>query len=403
MTDPPTILYLTYHGLASPLGRAQCLPYLLRLAEGGRARLSVISFETEPLPTPDLERRVHDLGIEWIALRYHGRPKGLAKILDLALALWAAFRLMRGRRFDVVHARSYVMATAALALKWLAGLPYVFDMLGMLADEYADVGYWSRTGFLYRITKRAERTLLREAGAVIVLTERNARYLRAVGLVRSQQPLTVLPCCVDLQRFGCNGGDAYPRGSAPRLVYSGGLGTWYMIDEMLDFFAAARRVTPELRFRIVSRSDHALVIAAARKRGIPMDTLELLKAHPDQINALLCSSDAGITFITPSFSKQAASPNKFAEYLACGLPVVTNAGVGDLDETMRRDDIGKLVERLAPDAYEEAWRALVADLGAAAATFRARCRAVAHRDFAVERGVEGYAALYRALRDARSG
>jgi hypothetical protein len=36
----------------------------------------------------------------------------------------------------------------------------------------------------------------------------------------------------------------------------------------------------------------------------------------------------------PSFSKQASSPTKLAEYLAMGLPCECNSGVGDVDRIM---------------------------------------------------------------------
>lgn len=391
---PPSVLYLTYHGLAHPLGRAQCVPYLLGLAGERRARLAVISFEDDPLPGPELVARVGAAGIAWSALRYHGWPKGLAKLLDIATGLWAALRFRR--RFDVVHARSYVMAAMALAIKKVTGIPYMFEMLGMLADEYADVGYWSRSGFFYRVTKRAERILLREAGAVLVHTRRNARYMRDTGLVPERIPLVVLPCCVDLKRFRC-AGEGYPRDRAPRLVYSGGLGTWYMLDEMLDLFAAARRVTPDLVFRIVTRADHGMVREALGRKGMTGDGVEVMSAHPDEMTGLLCSSDVGLTFIRPLFSKEASSPNKFAEYLASGLPVITNAGVGDLDDTMREERVGAVVATFDPVAYETAWRAVVGELRSAPAALRERCRAVAARDFDARRGVDAYGELYQAL------
>jgi glycosyltransferase involved in cell wall biosynthesis len=393
----PTVLYLTYHGLASPLGRAQCLPYLLRLARQGRARLLVISYESDPLPDAALRARVRDAGIAWIELRYHGDPKGLAKIWDLMGGVVAALRLARGRRVDVIHARSYVMAALALPLALLVRAPIVFDMLGMLADEYAEVGHWDRRGFFYRATKLLERVLLRASSALIVLTRRNADYLRASGLVPALTPIQVIPCCVDLERFECANNDGYPRDAAPLLVYAGGLGTWYRLDDMLDLFAVARRVTPDLRFRVITRTDPGVVSAAREARGISGDSVEVISAHPDEMCELLCASDVGISFITPSFSKQAASPNKFAEYLAAGLPVLTNSGVGDLDDSMRGDDIGELVPTFDVGDYERAWRSVVAKLERDPRSLRGRCRAVAARDLSADLAVDRYVQIYDAV------
>ncbi|MCV5148282.1 glycosyltransferase, partial [Escherichia coli] len=40
----------------------------------------------------------------------------------------------------------------------------------------------------------------------------------------------------------------------------------------------------------------------------------------------LCAADIAVSFIKSCYSKQSSSPTKIAEYLACGLPVIANAG-----------------------------------------------------------------------------
>lgn len=400
MTGRPTVLYLTLHGLASPLGRAQCLPYLLRLAEGDRARLLVISWESDPLPDEGLRRRVRDAGIDWVELRYHFDPKGFATLYDVFRGLLATLRFIRRERVDVLHARSYFPATVAWMAGLITGTPFVFDMLGMLADEYADIGHWSKEGFFYRATKGVERILLRSSAAVIVLTERSAEHLRSSGLVPSGIPIVVIPCYVDTERFRC----ASARSSdGPRtLIYAGGLGGWYLVEEMVAFFAVAREASPDLRLRVITRGDHALVHDAARDRGLPADAVEVVTASPDEMNRMYCAADAGLCLIAPMFSKHAASPNKFAEYLACGLPVIANAGVGDLDRWLERDDIGVVVRAFDDGAYREAWAALLEKLARDEIGLRSRCRRVAERDLAAERAVDAYELLWGALARPRA-
>jgi len=58
-----------------------------------------------------------------------------------------------------------------------------------------------------------------------------------------------------------------------------------------------------------------------------------------------------ISFIKPCYSKQSSSPTKIAEYLAAGLPIVCNAGVGDLDKLIEGRRVGALLREFTAPAY----------------------------------------------------
>ena len=62
-----------------------------------------------------------------------------------------------------MHARSHVGAAIALPLRVLLGLPFLFDVRGLLPDEYADAGHWRRGGLKYRLGKAMERVFFRRA------------------------------------------------------------------------------------------------------------------------------------------------------------------------------------------------------------------------------------------------
>ena len=98
------VLYLSYTGLAEPLGQSQVLPYLRGLSV--EHRISVISFE-KPADLADaramaaLRDSCAEHGIGWIARRYHHRPRFPATAWDLAVLAWTAFRLAATARADL--------------------------------------------------------------------------------------------------------------------------------------------------------------------------------------------------------------------------------------------------------------------------------------------------------------
>src|SRR5205814_5149326 len=62
----------------------------------------------------------------------------------------------------------------------------------------------------------------------------------------------------------------------------------------------------------------------------------------------------GISLRKPTFSQIAASPTKIAEYLAAGIPVISNVGTGDVDELLQQERVGVLVAEFDRASLETA-------------------------------------------------
>ncbi len=105
-------------------------------------------------------KRIADAGIKWFPLRYHKAPTAPATAYDIAVGTAHAVAIARREKLGVVHARSYVPALIALAVKRLTGAKFLFDMRGFWADERVDGGLWPAGGRLYRMTKSLERHFL---------------------------------------------------------------------------------------------------------------------------------------------------------------------------------------------------------------------------------------------------
>jgi glycosyltransferase involved in cell wall biosynthesis len=93
---------------------------------------------------------------------------------------------------------------------------------------------------------------------------------------------------------------------------------------------------------------------------------------------------------------------KVSEYLACGLPVVVNVGVGDSEALIGREKIGALVPAFTDAEYAIAADA-VGEFADAPEQIRCRTREVAERLFDLRRiGVERYARLYEKVLRAQT-
>jgi glycosyltransferase involved in cell wall biosynthesis len=403
------ILYICYLGIAEPLVQTQVVPYLAGLSFAG---YGVVLLTFEPARLAAADRRtfgsaLKNKNIEWHTLRYHKRPALPATLADVVAGILYGAYLVRRKRIDVVHARSYVAAAMAVGLKWLLGRRVVFDMRGLMAEEYVDAGLWREGGFLYRLTKAMERVFLANADGMVLLTQRVGHWLLSEGILPDRQrPLAVIPCCVDPRRFEVDplrvqrlrqtlGLDGHPI-----MVYAGKLGGWYMAREMVDFFCVARRHLPGLRFLVLTQSALTTIRGEFARKSLDPGVYRCLRVAPDDLPAYLRMADFAISFITPSFSKIASSPTKMAEYLAAGLPVVYNAGIGDLDG-LQPERVGVLVTAFDERDYHRVIREMQVLLRDRQAT-ALRCHWVAERYFGLATiGIPQYLKLYAALEGAR--
>ena len=103
---------------------------------------------------------------------------------------------------ELVHARAHIPATIALALKRRFGIKMIFDVRGLMAEEYVDAQHWPKGGLRYRVTKGGERRIFAGTDAVVTLTERIWPIIKEWdGLKGRDVPHAVIPCCVDLSLF----------------------------------------------------------------------------------------------------------------------------------------------------------------------------------------------------------
>lgn len=398
----PLCLYVSYDGVLEPLGQSQILPYLRGLAASG-IRFVLISFEKPAdLACKDdvaaLRRELGASGIRWVPLRYHKHPPLLATLWDVLRGAVTAVWLARRDGARLVHCRSYPASVIGLAVRRMTGAKFIFDMRGFWPEERLDGGLWTPSSPVFWLAKRVEGLLLRASDAIVVLTERARAVLSAAPYGSSLSPATpvaVIPCCVDVQRF--TGRNASEEGTADGeriLVYVGSVGTWYLLDEMLDFFATVARDEPELRFLILNRGEHELIRRRVRQKGL--NGIVVLSATPLEVAAHLRRAWASMYFIKPVFSKIGASPTKLGEYLAAGLPVIVNKGVGDADELVTASRVGVVVERFAYGEYAAKWRALCT-LVEADPGLRVRCRETARQALGLEHGITQYWHLYETM------
>jgi len=388
-------LYICYFSLNEPLVQSQVLPYLRELVSGG-VNVHLLTFEK------DLKRKSADEiaasrqslaadGIAWSFRAYHKRPSVPATFYDVMAGAMHIVRLARRESIDVLHARAHIPMAMVLVAQRLTSCAAIFDLRGLWAEEYADAAIWNEGSIPFRVVKWIERAGLRRANQIVVLTNRVRDWL-----VKSDPTLenriTVIPCCVDLRRFKieANHGERF------ELVYAGSVTGLYMLEEMARFFIELQKRQPNAFFRILTHGSRTTVSEVVRRAGVSAADFEVVAVEPEAVPQNLVRARLGISFRKPTFSQVAASPTKIAEYLAAGIPVVSNAGTGDVDELLERNRVGLTVHSFDSATLAQAVTkalALAHDPGTAA-----RCRQTAATCFDLTKiGGERYRGVYERI------
>ena len=395
------VLYISYDGMLEPLGESQVVACLERLAV--RHQIVLMSYE-KPADWADqarlaqMQTRLVRAAIEWVPLRYHKSPTVPATAYDVARGTMRALGLIRRRHIRIVHARSYVAAVIALALKRLTGVRFIFDMRGLWPDEKVAAGEWRQGGALYRAAKWCEQRFLSDADAVVSLTQAAVDTLCRLPVFRARTPrFEVIPTCVDPALFRAGSGG----GSRPfTLGYLGSVGGRYQFDAVLDCFQQLRVLRPEARLRIINRGGHAAIRETLRTHGVPDECVELSAEDRAGVARALDDVDAGIFFYRAGLSTLGTAPTRLGELLASGIPCLANAGVGDVEQVLEGEGVGVVLRDFTVEAEARAVRRLT-EL-AEQPQVRHRCTDVAQRMFSLEQAANRYDRLYRSLNDARA-
>lgn len=379
------IAYLTIDNINDNVILAQTFPLLGRLAT-----------------LPDVD------GIDLFALRKHGgdryraylpptrirvrvgnnhgiwHPLTWLHLVRFALQAWA-----RTRAGAVLIGRNPISLLCLSLAASRRGTRLVLDYRGLLSEEYVLQGKIARRGRMHRLLRRLERWAIRRADAILCVSERlRERTVRWQPVAAGK--IVVIPCCYDPRVAGrdeatierLRGELALDPARDFVLTYAGSLSVWNRPEAIREVFHAFRQIHARTRLLLLTGDLEAAQASFGDEAAI------IIRSIPhEEIQHHLALADLGLLLRDRSSVNRVASPVKFAEYLACGVPVLVTPGVGDCPDIVRREGVGYLLDADLPLSR------IVSEIRANRSDFRARCREVATRYF----DGDAYRALYGEL------
>ena len=400
MSRQKNICYLSYDGITDPLGQSQILPYLLKLNKNTDLNFTIISFEKKSnrQKISNQQKVLSKENIFWLPLSYTKYPPIISTLFDIFKLNLAIKKLNYQRKISLIHCRSYITSLSGLKFKAEDNIPFIFDMRGLYADERLDGKIWNKKNifyyFIYKYFKKKEKQFLTESAHTISLTFSGKKELKSWKL-QNLSPISVIPCCTDEDLFkldnvkfkrnqlGIDKNDFV-------ISYIGSIGTWYMLDEMLDFFNVLKRKMPDSKFLFITKDNPIQVYKKCSKKSIPKNSILIKESSREIMPSYISASNFSIFFILPYFSKKASSPTKMGEIMNLGVPINCNTGVGDVDKVINECMPELLVKGFNNQEYQR-----ITNLISSNYKFESsKIIQTSHKNFSLNKGVKKYADIY---------
>ena len=392
------VLYISYNGINEPLVQSQVLNYLRGISAAG-FKFILLTFEKTPLSSDrcnTIRQELSLLNIDWHYLPYHNRPKVFGTLIDIRNGAALGAKLAKDNNVVMVHARSMLSAIMASKIKKRCDIPYLYDIRGFWVDEKFYKGSL-RGIFLYRYAKNIERRVFADSDGVVSLTHAAVNEIKTNFFDdrEAMPPMKVIPTCVDLNSFSTGARSAENCANSVRFCYVGSLGEGYLAEEVFRYFSLAREQLRDAKLKLITRTNVSFLEALAQKYQISNSALEIKSVKHSEVPSELMNVDVGLSFIKPHYSKIASCPTKIAEYLAAGIPVVVNTGIGDVDKIVTENEVGDVLYTFSTDEIMDSVEKvseLIEDSGC-----RKRCLKTAQSCFSLSDGINDYVEIYKEI------
>ncbi|PSW62345.1 hypothetical protein C0W54_05770 [Photobacterium kishitanii] len=393
------VLYLSYTGILEPLGKSQILAYLTRLSSS--YRFILITFEKkddfdDKMQVDKLKVLCDEHNIIWKPRIYHKKPRLLATSWDLTNLISDIYKLNNKYNISFMHCRSYIPSIAAYLVGKVTKLPFIFDMRALWLEEMVDAERLKKDSIIYKVLKFFERKLFNDSAAIVSLTNAAVPYILNQNPKLSKGKFSVIPTCVDLTRFKDNVKESN------QDIVIGTMGTiisgWYHVDWLFETLKLSENIFENSKVKLITKDDQCFLYGLAKEYSIR--EIEIKSSNPEDIQSNINDITFAILYFTSGISKIGSAPTRMAEFLACGIPILGNEGVGDMANLIKQYNIGVVVKNSSEQALITAlyeMKNLLAD-----PDYSRRCKQAALDLFSADVGAKKYNKIYQRVSNEKN-
>ena len=247
----------------------------------------------------------------------------------------------------------------AVILSGMNVLPYVDKIkkvspqVVMVADihgAYEELVEFPRKDFFlnlerkafYKIAKHIERKYLKQFDAYFVVSDALKAYLENEYHIMGK-PFFRIPCAIsdtiiNIEECKANRkkyrAKYHLKDDELLFVYSGGVSPWQCIDESVEMYHDIERKL-KTKCKLLLMSNNKQYLEKFSAEDVIIDSYS-----GDEVRKVLCAGDYAFMLRQNFVTNNVAYPNKFLEYVSCGLKIIATPHVHDVAKQIREFNIG---------------------------------------------------------------
>lgn len=376
---------------------------------------NIVKFDADPIRVYNILSSLNldrPLLIAMTSLRlYHNRRKQFNEIkkkfndinvdinivprIPVFLFIFVVTAIIRNK-CDVIYSFNFTPTLIGAVAKLLTARKLICDLGGIIADERVSAGIWGKNSFRYKVSKILEKISIEYCDHVVVVSNTFKEYLLERYKIKS---IEVIPSCVNEDRFFFDIGkketmrNRFYLNDKLVIVFSGSFAPWDLAKEIIDYFERLKKKIPNAHFLILTTNKEK-ILGMILERGLQKNDFTILSLPFDKVPEYLLMGDIALLFRSNSIVHRVGSPMKFAEYLACGLPIIGNDGLGELCKVLEDNKVGAIVDFNNEAKTEKAINDLLNSLLNEREILRQRCIDLATKQFSYKRYLDTYIKLY---------
>lgn len=384
------LLFISDSNLGNPILFSQGLPLLNKISNEGN-NVSILTFEEKENYKYETilnyfdgltQNKIYFVNI----FKNKFLPGWLKKYL---FGVSKALNIIKNNNIEIIHCRSFIPAMIGVTIKkyFYKKIKIIFDNRGVFIDEEIYKGNWKENTTKVKYARKIKKWLYINCDIMVVVSNAFKEHI-IKSLPHLEKKIKVIGNSTDLEKRFPN--ISVSKSERIKAVYSGSFAAWQQKDELINLCKYSLAKYENLDFIFITYDN--IKLDEYFDKEIIEKRISLINSSSVEVSKYMIEGSFGILLREKSIVNKVASPLKFAEYLACGLPVLVSEEVGDTQSLINNYGVGVVIKE---NNYEKAIDEIIKL--SKKEDIKVRCRETAKSEYNLNTSFEKYINIYNSI------